>query len=201
MTPEIKPVVPDDVAPDMTDDPNGEAVTPEEQGIYNRFVAQAQLLIYNEKMTAKYFDMLNSSETKNKDIGQFAANVAFRVYSAAKEAGEDIPGDVVLHGGAEIVESLIELAEEAKIVEIDEGQMEEIFYAASDFFRGLMEGSGSLDQAAIKEDMALFAQAEQSGQLEQMIGGVASEQAAPAAPAAPQAAPAVPMPPKPMGAM
>lgn len=185
--------------PDTTADAGGQTATPQEQDAYNRFVSQAHLLIYKPEMTQQYLAMIKDSQKPTADIGQFAANVAFRVYSAAKEAGEMIPGDVLLQGGAEIVEGLIELSDEAKITDIDDAQMEEAFYAAADAFRSLMEGSGNIDMAAVKEDMATFAAAEKSGQLDQMIGAVPPMDATPTTPDAPPGP--APVPQKPMGAM
>lgn len=170
----------DAVAPQMAAAPEvmpetipdgGEMASPEEQELYNHFVAKSQMLIYSDKVTDDFLAEMAQAKDPIVTLGNFAGLIAFRVVSSAKEAGSELQGEIVLSGGAEIVEALTELAEEAKAATLDESQMEGALFAAVDKYRELLGSVGGVDQAEAASDMQLFSEAERSGRLEQMIAG------------------------------
>lgn len=184
-----------DPAMDPAAAPDDGAVTPEEQELYNNFVAQSQMLIYEPATTKGFVKLIKGNPDPITEIGKFAAMVAFRVMMAAKEAGQELDPEIVLQGGAEIVEALIEISDEAGGPPIEGEDVDAVFYAAADAYRELMEKGGMVDPAQAQADMQRFAEAEASGELAAMLGESQAAQGQPA-PAAPGPAP---VPGKPMG--
>lgn len=162
-------------------------VTPEEQEVYNNFVAQSQMLIYDENTMRSFLKLVKGTKDPVAEMGKFAAQVAFRVMMAAKEAGQELDPEIILQGGAEIVEALVEVNDEGGGPDVKD--IDAVFYAAADAYREMMEKGGMIDPAQAQADMQRFAEAEASGELAAMVQG--GEQGA--APAAPAPAPAAPM--------
>jgi hypothetical protein len=179
----MPPVEPQAMQPGM--EPGGapdEGVTPEEQEIYETFVSQAQMAIYTPETTTAFLKVVKAAKDPVSELGKFAANVAFRVVQAAQDSGVDIDDEIVLQGGAEIVEALVEVSEEGGGPEFEPDQIDGAFYAAADEYRSLMEGAGQINPDAAQQGMQDIAAAEQSGELEQMLQGAAPAGAQPGPP-------------------
>jgi hypothetical protein len=175
---QMPPVAPQEMEQGMDDG----GVTPEEQEVYETFVSQAQLAIYTPETTASFLKVMKASSDPVSELGKFAANVAFRVVQAAQEQGVDIDDEIILQGGAEIVEVLVEVSEEGGGPNFEPDQVDGAFYAAADEYRSLMEGAGQVDTEGAKANMQDFAAAEQSGELEQMLQGAGPAGAQPGPP-------------------
>jgi hypothetical protein len=175
---QMPPVAPQEMEQGMDDG----GVTPEEQEVYETFVSQAQLAIYTPETTTAFLKVMKASSDPVSELGKFAANVAFRVVQAAQEQGVDIDDEIILQGGAEIVEVLVEVSEEGGGPNFEPDQVDGAFYAAADEYRSLMEGAGQVDTEGAKANMQDFAAAEQSGELEQMLQGAGPAGAQPGPP-------------------
>ncbi len=139
--------------PAPVDDSMGVAATPEEQALYDKVVATATQALYDESVMQDLVKAAKASGDPAGEVANVAAAVAMRVYSAASEAGTQIPGDVMLHAGKEIVEVAVEIVETAGIPMEDE-QVEEAYYRALDSFRSMAQSQGLYGDDAMAEDMA-----------------------------------------------
>ena len=153
----------------LNDIGGGEPASPEEQALYDKFVSMAMLHIYNDKVLPKIVDSLNDGDEPRRAIGQAAANVGYAVYTKAREAGQQIPGDIILNGGQEIVEALVEIWEKANGKDLPEGEADAAFYWAADTFRELVQSDGTLNKEAVEADMQTFKQMEADGSLQRMM--------------------------------
>lgn len=167
-------------------DDAGESVTPEEQALYDKFVSMALIALYDEKMADQFAQMISGAEDPTMAVAEVASSVALRVLSDAQENGVELTGDVLLHGGKEIVEATIEMAETVTGIEFDDQMMEASFFAAADMFRAQIEQMGMYGDDAKAEDIQAIEQMKASGQLDQMMAQMQGGQggAAPAAPVA-----------------
>ena len=164
--------------------PAANQASPEEQAQYDQYVGRAMQLIYDKKFFPHLVDMLHGGAEK----GQQAANdngmsgpqaglahaaviVLQRVGSAAKEAGQTISPDVVLHGGAEVFSQLAEISDRAGISNYGEDRdaLEGAFFAAIDLYLKQAAQSGEVDQQAAQQQLQQLQQMDQSGQLETML--------------------------------
>jgi hypothetical protein len=170
-------------------EPQGEPASPEEQAIYNRVVGMAMLAVYDDKMVKKLAEMLTSAPDPVPAIGEIAANIAMRIYTFAKEEGTDIPGDVMLHAGKEIVEVIGELSEAAGAA-VDEQQLEMAYFHALDKFRVMAQQQGAYGEDAAQEDMEALRAMQGNGMLDEMMQRVAAMQGGAPAPQKPGAMPA-----------
>ncbi len=83
--------------------------TPEEQQDYEMLVIRGRKIIFGENKE-QVLEMMGSSETPAKGLGQAAAMIIKSLTSAAKEAGRDIGPDAAINAGTIIVSELNELA-------------------------------------------------------------------------------------------
>lgn len=143
--------------------------SPEEQATYNRFVAMAIMGLSDEKLLPKTVEMLRSNDDPVAAVAEVASAMAMRVYMIAKGEGTSIDGDILMHGGKEIVEATIEIAEAAGVQEFSPEMMEQAFYRSADLFTAQMKQSGDLDEEAMGQDVPQLVQMRDNGQLEQML--------------------------------
>ncbi len=162
--------------------PEGEAPTPEEQAMYDQVVNNAYELIDGDTEEGKGSARLNqlmarikkAVDVKDQVEGLSAAvvNVMVPVITSAKQNGMDIPLDVMLPAGQEVLERLAEDAEKLGIHKFTPEEREAAMYRATDTAREMLQKAGVIDQEAAKMDLSRIQQAEQSGQLEQMLPGI-----------------------------
>lgn len=153
-----------------------EMASPEEQAIYDKFVAKAQILIYDDKQIKGILDML-AEGTPQEGLGITAATIIKRVADAAEQAGQPIPGDILLHAGAEILEDLATLATKAGIHDFSKDQeaAEGAFYVALDEYRVMQQAAGKIDPAVYQKDLEALQAADQSGELGALFNKLAQQ--------------------------
>lgn len=149
--------------------------SPEEQALYNRVVAMAMMAIFDEKMIPQYLDMIQTEETPTKGIAEVSAQIAMRVYTFLQGQDMQVPGDVMLHAGMEIVENVVELVE-ASGQEVPEEEAERAFYFALDRFRSMAQEQGLYTEETAQQDLAQIKQMNDDGSLERMMQEVQSMQ-------------------------
>lgn len=147
-------------------------VSPEEQQQYEQFVGQALNLIYDDKGMQAVTQRLKGTGDPMDDLAQTAVMVVTRVQESAREAGQDIPGDVLFHGGVEIIEDLANLAEKAGIHSFSEDELEGATYRALDLYRETATQAGLIDPAPLKQEFGELMQADQQGRLGEIIPGI-----------------------------
>lgn len=151
--------------------------SPEEQALYDRVVGQAFNLIYDQKFLPTVVEMLRGGGDPVEGLATAAAQITARVASSAQQSGQTIPPDVLLHAGTEIYEDLAELSKTVGIKDFgaDEDAFESGYFRALDQFRTMTQQGGGADQQSAQADMAKLEQMDQSGQLEQMLMGLAEK--------------------------
>lgn len=147
----------------------GEVASPEEQQLYEKFVSMALLHIYNEKTLPTIIERMKEGDNPRQSIGEVAAGIGFAVMKKAQAAGESIPGEIILHGGQEVVSALVEIYEKGSGEEMSEGDINGAYYVAADEFRELAEGEGMIDPEALAGDMQSFQAMEEDGSLAAMM--------------------------------
>ena len=91
-----------------------EAVTPEEQETYTRFVKKARE--YITKSPERVVDQMNNRKKPVfQNVGKTGLMIAEGVAKSAGASGQEITPDVMHHGGVEIIEALMELGDAAGI--------------------------------------------------------------------------------------
>jgi len=91
-----------------------EAVTPEEQAIYTQFVLRAQEFVSKDPEVV--IDKMNNKKVPVfQSVGKTALMIVQGVEKTAAAAGQEISPEIMLNGGAEIVELLMELGDAAGI--------------------------------------------------------------------------------------
>lgn len=164
--------------------PAANQASPEEQAQYNQYVGRAMQLIYDKKFFPHLVDMLHGGAEKGQQaandngmsgpqagLAHAAVMVLQRVGSAAKEAGQAISPDVVLHGGAEVFSQLAEISDKAGISNYaeDRDALEGAFFAAIDLYLKQAAQAGDVDQQAAQQQLEQLKQMDQSGELETML--------------------------------
>lgn len=155
--------------PSQEQQPN---VTKEEQQAYNQFVANGMMLIYDEKSMPATLQMIQGDGNPIEGLGNALANVVMRIEDSAKDKGVEMDPDVMYHGASELLEQMVELAEQSGVAEFSEEQMESAFYYALDRYRTTRQQAGELHEEALQDDLADVLEAEEKGQLDEILPGV-----------------------------
>lgn len=153
--------------------------SPEEQKLYDKFVAKAFDAIYDKASLPGILTMLEGDGDPIEGLAKATVGVVSRVQAAAVAAGQKLPGDVVFHAGKEVFEDLAELSREAKIKDFsqDEDALEAAFFRALDEYRLMMQSSPDFDQAAFQRDFDQLKAMDEAGQLESLFIGLAESDA------------------------
>lgn len=144
-------------------------VSPEEQAIYDTVVNNALTFIHGEESSQSVMNILNDkSVPPEQNVGKVVAQITKALQQSAEASGQEIPGDVLFHAGAEIAEEVVSLAVGAGIVGEDQAEdvLQKGFMTAVDLFgqASLQDGSitpEKMEQA--KTQMAIGQQAENEG--------------------------------------
>ncbi|KQT54619.1 hypothetical protein ASG43_03265 [Aureimonas sp. Leaf454] len=167
------PVRDDAAAPAAAQEPrrlsaDEQKASPEEQELYSRFVAKAFMLVYDKAFLPKAVDMLGGEGDPQEGLARLSAQVTIRVMRLAKEAGQELPGDVLFAAAKEVFEDLAELSRVANVFDYsqDEDALEGAYFRALDHFRMEMEGDGSIDRESAQADLNTLQQMDEAGELE-----------------------------------
>lgn len=170
--------------------PEGETVrraTPEQQQVYNQFLALAMTLLYDDKFMDTAIKMLKSASKTVQGIANVASTVVVRVYKQGLDQGKDIPDAVLVHAGVEIVGLVIELAQAAGMPPLQKGEEEMVYLQAADMARDMLEKGGMKDGEALAASGKDFDDLINSGkmasimaEIERVQGGGAETPAQPA---------------------
>ena len=145
-------------------------VSPEEQAQYDSFVTNAMSLMNDEKGVQNLLKSIEGDGDPIKGLANAVASIVMRVEDSAVKAGEEISGDVLMHGGAEILEQAADLSEQVGGHAFTPEEMESATYMAMDLYR---ESRGDkIDQGEQGESMQELQAAEADGSLEKQIPGI-----------------------------
>lgn len=148
-------------------------VTPEEQAEYDLFVKNAMEFIYTEEDKVLP-DVMNRLATGNPvdGLAQTAVWVVGMVESSAKASGREMSNDVVFHGGREILEQLVEVAEAGGGHDFTAKEIESAWYKALDLYReaATPEG-GRFDPKEAADEFLALNEADQQGNADDVLPG------------------------------
>ena len=169
------PPMPDEQPPEAAVG-EGQQASPEEQALYEHFIAKAYELIYDRAMLPKIIDMLGGEGDPMEGLARASAMIIKRLMDLAESAGEKLSGDVILHAGTEVFEDLANLAKVAKIKDFsaDQDSFEGAYFKMLDQLRTMLQESGKLDQQAAAKDLDTLMKMDQGGKLEELFQGLAA---------------------------
>lgn len=155
-------------------DEDGESgnVSPEEQAQYDTWVQNGMNVMYDEKAMPQLLETIRGDGSPVEGLATALSTLVMRLEDSAEKSGQQISGDVKLHGAQELLEQMVELAEEAGIHEFTPEEMESAFYLALDTYRSTRQEQGKLPVEELSQDMNELAAAEQQGTLGQMLPGI-----------------------------
>jgi len=145
--------------------------SPEEQEMYDTFVSMALLALYDDKMMPKTVAHLKKQQDKAAAVGEIAAGIFQRVYASAREAGTEVPGDVLINALSEIVEGAVELSDAKAGTDLQEADIEDALYKALDIVRKAMDQSGAYTDDMKGADAMELQSMSQSGEIDAITGG------------------------------
>lgn len=138
---------PDGQAPEGqgTGQVDGKQASPELQAKYNRFVAMGIMMLWDEKFTPKALAVFKEHPNQTDALASIGAAIAQRIYMKAKEQGDEIPPEVVVHAGWELMNEVAEFATAAGVQGIEPDEIETAYYLAADKVREALEKAGLMD--------------------------------------------------------
>lgn len=143
-------------------------VTPEKQAAYDQFVNNGYKMIYSDSGFPAVLGRLKDGDPVEA-LANTAMTVVFGLEQSASQKGAKIDGDVMLHGGAELLGDLANLSKEAGGHAFSQEEVESAFFQALDLYKLMKDGSGGLDPAPFKQDLARLQQMDATGQLAQLM--------------------------------
>jgi hypothetical protein len=146
-------------------------VSPEDQRAYDTFVTNGMKLMYSEKAMPTLVQAIQGGGNPVEGLANAALTVVTQLEQSAKQKGKEISPDVKYHGSEELLAQMAELAEAAGVHEFSEEELEQAFFLALDMYRVAKQEAGELDEGALKQDMQMLQQADQQGQLDQVVPG------------------------------
>lgn len=147
-----------------------EKASPEDQALYNKFVGLAKKAIFDPQAgLPATLNLLKSTSDPIEAVAEAAVGIAGRVVGEARKGGVDLPGDVLLNGGAEIVSDIAELAEAAGIAQLSDQDTEQAFYLAADKWAQKARQIGIYDDQRGQQDLAALNQQADAGGFNDLI--------------------------------
>lgn len=149
--------------------------SPEQQEVYDQFVAQAMTLMYDQEMLPRLLELLTGGGDPVDGLAHAAALITARVATSAEQNGVPISGDIVFNAGTEIVNQLADLSDAAQIGNFaeDHDMLEAAYFRALDEFRTLMQGAGRINEQAAQRDLQGLQAMSESGELESTLRALA----------------------------
>lgn len=178
-----------------------EDASPEEQELYDTYVALTLLALYDEQLAKPVAEMMRRANDHVSVVAEIAAAAAMRTYQQAREEGVDIPGEILMHGGQEITDAVIEIAEASGAEPFTPDMAEQAFLQAADTFAEGAEELGVYGQEVMAQDMQAINEMKASGRFDAIMAQLSSARDAPPDQPAAPGAPAAPAMPAQMGAV
>lgn len=94
------------------------SVSPEEQAQYTQVIKQAGNALYNDPK-AVIAAINHTDQPIHEQVGRLVAQIGIAIEQKARAAGDEISPDVLFHAGDEVVGMVLDLAIQAKIIQLD----------------------------------------------------------------------------------
>lgn len=144
----------------MEDEPS---VSPEEQAAYDKFVGSGLKILYSPKMDKQLRQAMKGGGNPIMGVAGVVNAVVGRMANAMQ-----LDPAVLFHGMVELIEAAVELAEEAKLHEFSEQDMERVFLKTIEMFAQQNPGMGK----QMRRDMQELIEAEKQGNVEAVVPGI-----------------------------
>lgn len=114
-TPEVEP---------ETNDKGEVVASEEEQQAYDMVVSRGIKIIYGQGKD-DILKLMGASESPGQGMGRVVANIVSVIYNQAKENGKEVPDDVLMHAGFELIQELSEYGTTKGVFEYENDKEEE----------------------------------------------------------------------------
>lgn len=145
-------------------------VSPEEQQAYERFIDNGFKIIYDEKTAPQILNRLKATDNPVEGLASVTVQVVTALLESARKQGRDIDPSVLFHGGVELLSDIADTAGKAGVHKYSEEDIENALYVAMDQYGTQEMERGTLHKDAIVEDFKALQNAEQGGQLDDVLG-------------------------------
>lgn len=163
-------------------------VSPEEQAQYDKFVTNGMKLIFSPNTAPKIVARLKADPNPVHGLAATTVLIVGTLKDSAARNGMELPPDILLHGGAELMSNIAELAAAAKVHSYTDTEIENASYIAMDMYGTKEMQKGTLDKQAIGKDFETMMAADKAGKIDEVLPGI-SQAAAQMKNRAPQAQP------------
>lgn len=164
--------------------PLGQArqASPEEQALYERFVAKSMEAIFSPEAMPQYVKMLKGQGNPRQGLADATVQTVAMITQKAEAAGQKLPGDVVFAAAKEVLEELADLSKEAGIKDYsrDPDALEGAFFQAVDDFRVMLQQNGALKSRVAQRELAQLQKLDAGGGFESMLRALAANESRPA---------------------
>lgn len=151
----------------------GEAnVSPEEQAAYDQFMDNAFKVIYDDKAAKQILGRIGQSGNPIEGLATVTVQIVTRLADDARKQGNPVDPAILLHGGADIMSDIAELAGKAGVHNFTEEEIENSMYVAMDQYGTAEMEKGTLDKEAIKSDFQQMMEADKAGRIDELIPGL-----------------------------
>lgn len=148
-------------APPSMEQAKGKPASPELAKEYEKFVGMGLMALSSEEFMPKAAQMLQSKMALPQAMAQIGVTIGAKIFKAARQQGKPINPAVLVHGGAELMGKIGEMAQAAG-EDVSEEDVETAYYLAADQMNSMMAQDGAFD-----EDYAVEGQDEFMAQIGQ----------------------------------
>jgi hypothetical protein len=124
-------------------------VSPETQAIMDMFVINGMELIYDEKQVQTMLPRLSAGEDPTKSMAELLLDIVNRIVSSAKDAGKEIPPEVILHGSNILFGELLKVLDAAGMAPLSEEQKTAVWQLFSSSYIDQAIKSGQMTEQEI----------------------------------------------------
>lgn len=156
-------------APEPEDEGN---VSPEEQAQYDQFVAQGMKLYNDPKVMPSILGMIEGDGDPVNGLASATATIVVRLVQSMKGLPTKMSGDVIYHGGVELLEQLADVGAVTKLHDFTPEEMQQAELRAVDMVRDMLTKSGDIDNEAVMQDFNALVEADKAGTLDEVLPGI-----------------------------
>lgn len=143
----------------------GEPATPEEQAAYEKMIDNAMRTLHGPQSTTIVEKLAQGDPAEA--IAEVTVGLIIKLFESAQQAGKPLPESVLMHGGEEILNEVINMGLVAGVFDFDEEEGEtiqqEAFFIALDKFGQYYEQVGEVNPDELNAGL----QAAQAGAFDQ----------------------------------
>jgi len=153
-----------------SEEPN---VTPEEQAQYDKFVDNGLKVIFSPKSFEAIKQRFKAGiDDPAGSLAEIVFSVVIKLQSSSEESGQQVTPDILLHGGAELLENLADAFEQAGIYTFRPEEIEQALYKAMDLYGDHANKAGKINPEVFQGEFANIIQADKTGELAKEVPGL-----------------------------